>query len=171
MTYNQTMFFTTKRFNLTGIVVLSFLLFSLSSFLLVGNTELKKDVPFKASFKTQLYMMGAPPVQSVRSAGSGIASHLGKSEFEATSVANFTVQPPQINGTATITAANGDSFTTSFSGTTFPNGDGTATGHFTHTITGGTGRFSNISGTLTGVALHNLSTNFGTLDLYGSISY
>jgi hypothetical protein len=171
MTYKQIIFFTSTKLNVTGIIFLSFLLFSLSSFLMVDNSVQKKDVPFKASFKTQIQIMGTPPIQPVRSFGQGIASHLGRSEFDANSTVNFTVQPAQINGTATITAANGDSFTTSFSGTTSLNGDGTATGHFTHTITGGTGRFSDISGTLNGVSLHNMSTNIGTLDLYGSINY
>lgn len=170
MHYNQAQFSSTTRKNLQ-LLFLPLLVFSLSSFLIANKNSGQKDVPFKATFKTQLQIMGAPPIQPVRSSGSGIASHLGKSEFEANSTVNFTVQPAQINGTATITAANGDSFTTSFSGTTSPNGDGTATGHFTHTITGGTGRFSDISGTLTGVALHNLSTSIGTLNLYGSISY
>ena len=161
----------TNKLNVTGVILLPLLFFTLSGFLFVDNTGAKQDVPFKASFKTQLQIMGTPPVQPVRSAGPGIASHLGRAEFEANSTVNFTVQPAQINGIATITAANGDSFTTSFSGTSSPNGDGTATGHFTHTITGGTGRFSNISGTLTGVSLHNLSTNVGTLELFGSIDY
>lgn len=143
----------------------------LCSFFIEGSNEQKKDVPFKASFKTQIQIMGAPPVQPVRSSGPGIASHLGKAEFEANSTVNFTVQPAQINGTATITAANGDSFTTSFTGTSTPNGDGTATGYFSHTITGGTGRFSDISGSLTAVSLHNLSTNAGTLEFNGTISY
>lgn len=169
----QTSFLKNKRMinNVNIFFFLPLVALMLSSFFSEGSNDLKKDVPFKASFKTQIQIMGTPPVQPVRSFGPGIASHLGKAEFEANSTVNFTVQPAQINGTATITAANGDSFYTSFIGTASPNGDGTSTGHFTHTITGGTGRFSDISGTLTAVSLHNLSTNVGTLDFFGTINY
>jgi len=130
-----------------------------------------KEVPFKAVLTTRIQIMGAPPIQPVRSFGSGVASHMGKTTFEANAVVNFTMQPPQISGTATFTAANGDTFTTEYSGTTSPNGDGTVSGSFTHIITGGTGRFSSISGTITAVSLHQLSTNTGTLEFDGMISY
>jgi hypothetical protein len=174
MYYNETRLITIKRkvqFNFVFIFLL-FLVFSLSSFLIVDQSENhNKDVPFKASFKIKYQRLGAPPILPVRAIGTGIASHLGKAEFEANYTVNFTVQPSQLDGTSTFTAANGDSFTTSFTGTASPNGDGTATSYVTHTITGGTGRFSDISGSFSAVSLHNLITDLGTLDLFGNISY
>ena len=69
-------------------------------------------------------------------------------------------------GTSTWTAANGDEFSTSFrrSGSAVPP---TITFTETHTITGGTGRFANASGTFTVVQTRGLSmpyNNSATLD-------
>ena len=80
-----------------------------------------------------------------RLSGTGEATHLGR----FTMVSEFTVIPPPVStasGTATWTAANGDEISTTVSGravVTFP----TAAIVETHTITGGTGRFADASGT------------------------
>jgi hypothetical protein len=130
----------------------------------------KNPANFSANLNTTIQLTGAPPIQSVRSFGSGIATHMGKTSFEAASTVNFTVQPATINGTAILTAANGDELHTAFTGTT-ATAAGTATGNFVHTITGGTGRFSNASGTLKATSIHNLATQKGVLSFEGEIDY
>ncbi len=130
----------------------------------------KNPVIFSATLNTTIQLTGTPPLQSVRSFGSGIATHMGKTSFEAFSTVNFSVQPAVINGTATLKAANGDELYTSFTGTT-ATAAGTATGNFVHHITGGTGRFADASGTLTASSIHNLSTQKGVLSFEGEIDY
>ena len=136
----------------------------------VKLTSPKNPVVFIATFTTNLQISGAPPIQTSRSSGGGVATHMGKTAFEANSTVNFTVQPAQLNGTATLTAANGDEFYTSFTGTV-SNANGMAIGNFVHHITGGTGRFEGISGELTATSAHNLATQTGTLLFDGEIDY
>ena len=126
-----------------------------------------KTVPFYANLTTSIQIIG----QQVRSQGTGTATHLGKTTFEVQATVNFAVQPAQINGTATFTAANGDQFFTAFSGVTRPNGTGAIVGDFNHEITGGTGRFTNISGSLTGHSVHQIGLQSGSLIFEGMIAY
>ena len=148
-----------------SILVCTFLIVTLSSYN-IGN----KSVPFCASLQTSIQILGTPPIQPVRSSGSGVATHMGQVTFEGNATVNFTTLPPSINGVATFTAANGDQFYTSFSGSTsIINGE--AIGNFTHEITGGTGRFSTISGTLTAHSVHPIGAPTGSLNLEGSIDY
>jgi hypothetical protein len=92
----------------------------------------------------------------------GNATHLG--QFTVT--AEWTLGPTGGSGTSTWTAANGDEFSTRFTrnGVFVPP---TATFTETHTITGGTGRFANASGTFTVVQTRGLSmpyNNSATID-------
>jgi hypothetical protein len=100
--------------------------------------------------------------------GVGEATHLGR--FTLTSV--FTVTPPPAStasGTATWTAANGDEIFTSTAGQaviTFP----VAVIAETHTITGGTGRFADASGSIVVDRSLNLQTLVSSASLTGTIS-
>jgi len=96
----------------------------------------------------------------------GNATHLGR--FTVT--ADWTIGTGGGIGTSTWTAANGDEFSTSFrrSGVVAPP---TITFTETHTITGGTGRLADGSGTFTVVQTRGLSmpyNNSATFD--GTIS-
>jgi hypothetical protein len=115
--------------------------------------------------------------------GTARVSHLGKS----TITSSFTIlltgpSTFSVAGTATIVAANGDQLFTSFTGT------GQSTGAFSigqitettaiHTLTGGTGRFTDASGTFTAfvsgeiVSIVGLTaTSDQTYKLQGKISY
>jgi hypothetical protein len=80
--------------------------------------------------------------------------------------ADWTLAPTGGFGTGTWTAANGDQLFTRFTrnGVFVPP---TATFTETHTITGGTGRFANASGTFTVVQTRGLSmpyNNSATID-------
>ena len=98
----------------------------------------------------------------------GNATHLGR----FTEAADFTVTGLTAAGTTTWTAADGDQFSTSFTAhaVVVPP---ILTATETHTITGGTGRFANISGSFTVVRTRGLSMPYnisgtiiaGTIDL------
>ncbi|MFC0774058.1 hypothetical protein [Terrimonas alba] len=114
-------------------------------------TEGGNWLPFKGSYPTTREILSPPPLLQARITGIGQASHLGQSKFIIQSTINFTTPPPfQLTGASTFYAANGDTFYTVFTGTSTPLADGTFLAIFNHTITGGTGRFQNASGSFTG---------------------
>ena len=105
------------------------------------------ETPFKGKvtmFETSQLVF---PILSVNREGTGTATHLGK--FTETFRAQVDVRTASATGTATFTAANGDTLTASVVG------QGTTTGPTTfsivevYTITGGTGRFAGATGTFT----------------------
>ena len=128
------------------------------------------SVPFYATLETTITISGVPPAQQVRSSGFGTATHLGKTTFEVVATVNVLVQPAVVTGTATFTAANGDQFFTSFTGITRPL-NGAIVGDFVHEVTGGTGRFSDITGSFSGHSIHTFGLQSGSLVFDGSISY
>ena len=102
--------------------------------------------------------------------GTGHATHLGR--FTLTSSFDVTPGvPPTATalGTATWTAANGDEIFTAVTGlgiVTFP----TVTTTETHEVTGGTGRFADVSGTIIVQRVINLQTLASSAEISGTIS-
>ena len=149
--------------------------FDSSAVLANANKENKMSetgVPFKSSYTTRMVVLQGPPnlVQNVF--GEGIASHLGKSTFEATSSVTVTFPPPfKVTGSRTITAANGDKIFTTFSGNSTPVVNGLNGADLQETITGGTGRFADASGSFTTKARNNFITSTFTADFDGYIRY
>jgi hypothetical protein len=129
----------------------------------VATTEATggSELPFKGTYEgldTVDPVSGHHHLEDV----TGNATHLG--QFTVT--AEWTLGPTGGSGTSTWTAANGDEFSTRFTrnGVFVPP---TATFTETHTITGGTGRFANASGTFTVVQTRGLSmpyNNSATID-------
>ncbi len=126
-----------------------------------GGTEL----PFKGTYEGLEKVVTSTEHQLIHATGN--ATHLGR--FTVT--AAWTIGPGGGIGTSTWTAANGDELFTRFTrrGVFVPP---TATFTETHTITGGTGRFANASGTFTVVQTRGLSMPYnnsatidGTIDL------
>jgi len=131
-----------------------------------------KGVPFKASYTTTFMTIQPPPMFIQKVTGTGIASHLGESTFEAISRVTVSGQPPfTVTGQRTITAANGDQIFTTFSGTSTPMGPGINSTRLHDVVTGGTGRFKNASGSFEAVALANQQTATFTADFDGYINY
>ena len=129
-------------------------------------------VPFKGSFNTSFVLLQGPPniIQIV--SGEGVASHLGKSTFEAHTSVTVNPQPPfTVNGTRTITAANGDQIFTTFTGSSTPVVNGMNGADLQETITGGTGRFTNASGSFTTKARNNIPASSFKADFDGYIKY
>jgi len=128
----------------------------------VATTEAQggSQLPFKGAYEG-LETVGTVPSNHHLDA-TGNATHLGR--FTVT--ADWTLAATGNFGTSTWTAADGDEFSTSFArrGVVAPP---TITFTETHTITSGTGRFANASGTFTVVQTRGLSmpyNNSATLD-------
>src|SRR5690606_33249714 len=129
-------------------------------------------VPYKGSYNTSFNQLQGPPNLLQIVSGEGIASHLGKSSFEALTSVTIHPQPPfTVNGTRTITAANGDQIFTTFSGTSTPVVNGMNGADLQEIITGGTGRFANASGSFTTMARNNFFTSSFKADFNGYIKY
>ena len=131
----------------------------------------ENDVPFVGDYVTTAQFPEGTPAHQIIT-GHGQATHLGKNVFVADARVNFGVPPPfPIIGTATFTAANGDQFFTQFTGTNTPTGPGTSRGLINHTIIGGTGRFQNATGALTGIAHVTAGSPTNTVSYEGWINY
>jgi hypothetical protein len=139
-----------------------------------ANHESKMNesgVPFKGSYTLSSVLIQPPPNLVQRISGTGIASHLGNSTFEAISNVTVTQPPFMVNGTRTITAANGDQLFTTFTGTSTPVVNGMNGADLQETVTGGTGRFANASGSFTVIARNNFITSTFTADFDGYLNY
>ncbi len=126
------------------------------------------ELPFKGTLQSTEFVVSEDANGAVRHLdGTGHATHLG--QFILSS--DFTVRFPSgdATGTATWTAANGDQLFTSVVGhgdVVFP----IVTITETHTITGGTGRFANASGTIRIARSANILTGVSTGSLSGQIN-
>ena len=130
------------------------------------------EMPIKGAYHTTAQILSGPPMMSQQITGIGQSSHLGRGSFVAYSTVNFTTPPPfYLGGTAVFTAANGDEFYTTFTGTATPTGTGSNEVEMHHTITGGTGRFENASGTIDGYTIATPGHANGYVTYEGSISY
>ncbi|MEO7445884.1 MAG: hypothetical protein ABIT96_10755 [Ferruginibacter sp.] len=128
--------------------------------------------PFKGSYITSFTVLQPPPNLIQRVSGTGTASHLGRSTFESISNVAVSPHPPfVVTGTRTITAANGDQLFTTFIGTSTPIVNGMNGADLQETITGGTGKFVNASGSFTTMARNNFITSAFTADFDGYIRY
>ena len=123
------------------------------------------ELPFKGTYEG-LETVGTVPSHHHLDA-TGNATHLGRFTVRAV----WTLAATGNFGTSTWTAADGDEFSTSFArrGVVAPP---TITFTETHTITSGTGRFANASGSFTVVQTRGLSMPYnnsatinGTIDL------
>jgi hypothetical protein len=129
-----------------------------------------KPIIFFASMSTMMQLKGNSPSQTMHFNGAGFASHLGNTFIEVNTTLVPATMPGQVRGNATFTAATGEEFYTSFTGTTV-NEEGKTIVHFVHCITGGTGRFNDINGLLRGNCTHDSNSKKGTIALEGEIDF
>lgn len=125
---------------------------------LVAAASARKELPFKGSFEAvETYQANGPTV-FVTATGSGEATQLGRYTVSY----EVEVDLPTGAGTglsAHYVAANGDSLFAEGSGQATPTDDPTVFSIVeTYTITGGTGRFANASGSFTVNRTVNLVT-------------
>lgn len=134
-----------------------------------GVLSNNQHVPFKGKLEgTATITPGTPPFLSVSIEGTGNATHLGRFTVEIPHVVNTTNRTS--TGTYEFTAANGNTLTAAFTGQATLTAPGVLSIVETATITGGTGRFADATGSFTAERLFNQVTGLTTGSFDGTIS-
>jgi hypothetical protein len=160
--------FTMKTKALLGIVLVVVLLMAGS----VSAAPSNPEVPFRTvltvqpTFAGPLIIGGQVVGAKLSVNGYGDVMHLGASTWHADMWVNTTSVPSTLGATFTFTADNGDTLTGSYLGT------GQLEGSFNHCradfwITGGTGRFANITGEGEAEGWHPVDQSPGPLEFDG----
>ena len=134
-----------------------------------GSTR-GEQVTFKGSLAGRLTMSSplTPPLLSNLVEGSGNGTQLGQFTIKIPHVVNTTTR--MATGTYEFTAANGDTLTAEFTGQASPTAPGVLTVIDRATITGGTGRFVNATGSFLGDRVFTIATGEITGTFQGTIS-
>ena len=141
----------------------------------ITRAQAGHPVPFKATFHgfaEPATPTADPDVFEIVVPLQGTATHLGKFDVLLVHYINFSTGA--FTGHADWTAANGDTFTTVFTGQLYPvPGDpALLTFDVTHTVVGGTGRFKGATGSFNGVnGFFNLVTGEDLGGYLGTFSY
>ena len=137
---------------------------------LASVSAVAAETPFKGKVNGVETAEVAFPTLSVTRNGTGTATHLGKFTEHITLQVN--IPTGHATGVATFTAANGDTLTATVDGqgtpTTTP---GVVSIVEVYTITGGTGRFADATGTFTLEATLNQTTGVSSDTLSGTIDH
>ena len=133
-----------------------------------------KEIRFSLGTQEQVgYTPSCPSQFGGTLSGSGKGTHLGVISLSArdciTPMQNYFIS----NGNLTITAANGDNITGTYSGSFIPTDNPSIYMYddFTIQITGGTGRFTGAAGSGTLEGTSNVKTGQGVVEGIMSISY
>jgi len=134
------------------------------------------SVPLKMSAVKQEqagYTPNCPSKFGGTTTGTGKSTHLGKISFTASDCITPMENHYTFKGKLTITAANGDKITGDYSGSLVPLNTPPmySLSDAKFEITGGTGRFSNASGSADLQGSQNLQTGKGKIEADGTISY
>jgi hypothetical protein len=138
------------------------------------NKNVKKQVlPFKGGFATiESVIEIKGNTEHDRITGIGQLTHLGNATFVADIQFDVVDFSAPITGVQTTVAANGDKIFSTFSGySNVPDAEGNIQANLSETITGGTGRFINATGTFTVKANGNINVPEGKNIFDGTISY
>ena len=130
----------------------------------------RTQVPFKGSLEGRLTKSSplAPPLLSNLVEGSGYGTQLGHFTMSIPHVVNTTTRIAE--GRYEFTAANGDSLTAEYTGQASPKAPGVLTVIDRATITGGTGRFANATGSFLAERVFTVATGEITGIFDGTIS-
>jgi hypothetical protein len=135
---------------------------------LSGAAAAEEQVPFKGRLEGVVTITPAPPVLEVLIEASGNGTHLGK----FTLVVPHRVNPATRTGTGTyeFTAANGDMLYADFTGSGTLVAPGVLHLVETATITGGSGRFADATGSFTCERTFDMARGTTTGSFDGTIS-
>lgn len=127
------------------------------------------ELPFKGKLEGSYTLaFPSPLVLLVEGTGTGNATHFGQFTFTYDEVVDLSTGLG--TGTYDLTAANGDRLSADWSGAGFPTDDPTVLRIVEDaTITGGTGRFANASGSFTVERFFSFVTNSGPGSIEGTI--
>src|SRR4029450_3477482 len=127
------------------------------------------ETPFKGTVNAvETGTMGGQTRFVVRDGG-GTATHLGKYTEHITMQINLPTRHSM--GAATFTAANGDTLTATVDGQATPATPGVLSIVEIYTVTGGTGRFADATGTFTLESTVNQATGVSSGTFSGAIDY
>jgi hypothetical protein len=136
----------------------------------VAGSAVAAETPFKGTVNAVETAEVVFPTLSVTRDGTGTATHLGKFTEHITLQVN--IPTGHATGAATFTAANGDTLTATVDGqstpTTIP---GVLSIVEVYTITGGTGRFSDATGSFTLNATLDQATGVSSGTFSGTIDH
>ena len=114
----------------------------------IAVSAMAAETPFKGTFNGVETGETAFPIRSITREGAGTATYLGKYTSHLTAQINLLTS--HATGAATFTAANGDTLTTTVEGQATPTTTpGVLSVVEVYTITGGTGRFADATGSFT----------------------
>jgi hypothetical protein len=131
-----------------------------------------QTVPFEGTFATTNEVLNPAPALKQRITGLSQVKSLEINKFVA--VATVTIAPPppfKLSGECTFYAEDGDTFSTTFTGTNTPNAEGIFIVEMTHTVVGGTGKFAKATGTFVGNATADPRTLKGSIVYKGTVTY
>jgi hypothetical protein len=128
----------------TSLVVIAVAAVSLAS---IAAGAVAAETPFKGTVDADETVMPSPPTASLTRDGAGTATYLGS----YTEHIVMTINLPTLSstGAAIFTAANGDTLTATVAGQATRTGPTTLSIVEVYTVTGGTGRFADATGTFT----------------------
>ena len=136
----------------------------------IAASSAAAETPFKGTVNADETVLPSPPTASLIRDGTGTATYLGKYTEHIT----MQIFLPTLSstGTATFTAANGDTLTATVLGQATPT---TTPGVLSivevYTITGGTGRFADATGTFTLESTVNQATGVSSGTFSGEIDH
>ncbi len=126
--------------------------------------------PFKGSCELTIERISNNfPIVRQRDTGTCQLTHLGRTHLEG--ILDINVLAGTQVGTRTFTSANGDELYAAVTGTSSVVGPGLIEFSATFTFTGGTGRFSNVSGSAQGTGVANQIARTSSVSLSGTIAY
>jgi hypothetical protein len=128
------------------------------------------ETPFKGTTNAVETSQGFPIVRVDRN-GTGTATYLGKYTSQVILDVDVLATPPTATGDATFTAANGDTLTTTVVGHSSLLTPGVLSIVEDYTITSGTGRFADATGTFTGQIIVTQATGVSTGTFSGVIDH
>ena len=135
----------------------------------VGVLSNDREVPFKGRLDgTATITPGTPPFLSVVIEGTGNATHLGRFTVKIPHVVNASNRTS--TGTYEFTAANGDTLIAGFTGQATLTAPGLLSIVETGSITGGTGRFADATGSFIVERMFNQVTGLTTGSFGGTLS-